>query len=40
MSQFESKIILGDALLVMPTLPFKFDVIIADPPYNIGKNFI
>lgn len=37
----ESKIILGDVITILKTLPknYKFDVIIADPPYNIGKNF-
>lgn len=37
----ESQIIHGDVLSVLPVLPRdkKFDVIIADPPYNIGKNF-
>ena len=35
----KSEIILGDALEVLPGLRTSFDVIIADPPYNIGKNF-
>jgi len=31
------RIICGDCLKVMPTLPEKsIDLIIADPPYNIG----
>ena len=36
-----SQIILGDVLGVLGNLgnDRKFDVIIADPPYNIGKNF-
>ncbi|MFA4839280.1 MAG: adenine-specific DNA-methyltransferase [Candidatus Neomarinimicrobiota bacterium] len=34
------KIIRGDALEVLKELPDKFvDLIFADPPYNIGKNF-
>ena len=35
------QIITGDALAVIPTLPaeMRFDVVIADPPYNIGKDF-
>ncbi len=34
-------IILGDCVQVIKTLPprWKFDLIIADPPYNIGKDF-
>ena len=34
-------VIHGDALNVLRSLPDnrRFDVIIADPPYNIGKNF-
>lgn len=36
----EQKIISGDALKVMPLLPSEsFDLIIADPPYNIGKDY-
>jgi DNA modification methylase len=35
-----SKIILGDAIKVLSTLPDEsIDLIFADPPYNIGKNF-
>ena len=36
-----SKIIMGDVLEVLPHLDAaqKFDIIIADPPYNIGKDF-
>ena len=35
-----SKIILGDAIEVLATLPDEsIDLIFADPPYNIGKNF-
>lgn len=34
------KIIHGDALEVLPTIPDNsVDLIFADPPYNIGKNF-
>lgn len=35
------QIITGDALAVIPRLPadLRFDVVIADPPYNIGKDF-
>ncbi len=37
----QSRIILGDVLDVLDSLgtQAKFDVVIADPPYNIGKNF-
>ena len=35
----KSRIILGDVLEVLPGLGGAFDVIIADPPYNIGKDF-
>ncbi|MDP2641001.1 MAG: DNA methyltransferase [Candidatus Yanofskybacteria bacterium] len=35
-----NQVILGDALEKMRDLPSNsFDIIIADPPYNIGKNF-
>ncbi|MEZ5671056.1 MAG: adenine-specific DNA-methyltransferase [Thiotrichaceae bacterium] len=35
-----SKIILGDAIKVLATLPDEsIDLVFADPPYNIGKNF-
>lgn len=35
-----SKIILGDAIEVLASLPDEsIDLIFADPPYNIGKNF-
>ncbi|MBM5781806.1 MAG: site-specific DNA-methyltransferase [Pelagibacterales bacterium] len=39
--QFQSKIINGDVTETLKTVNknLKFDVIIADPPYNIGKNF-
>ena len=39
--QFKSGIITGDVLKVLQDLPIenKFDVVIADPPYNIGKDF-
>lgn len=36
---FRSRIITGDVLQVLRRQHFKFDVVIADPPYNIGKNF-
>ncbi|MGR4001060.1 MAG: site-specific DNA-methyltransferase [Alphaproteobacteria bacterium] len=38
---FQSKIITGDVLMVLRRQPInlKFDVVIADPPYNIGKDF-
>ena len=35
----KSRIIEGDALSILPKLKTGFDVIIADPPYNIGKDF-
>jgi len=40
-SAFRSRIITGDAVAVLRRQPaeLKFDVVIADPPYNIGKNF-
>ena len=40
-SQKINKIILGDCIEIIKSLPthMKFDVIIADPPYNIGKDF-
>ncbi|CAG8455192.1 21703_t:CDS:2 [Gigaspora margarita] len=39
--KFKSKIILGDVIKVLKKLDRnnKFEVIIADPPYNIGKDF-
>ncbi|WP_424946998.1 DNA methyltransferase [Candidatus Spongiihabitans sp.] len=38
---FCSRIITGDVLKVLKKQPFdlKFDLVIADPPYNIGKDF-
>ena len=35
------EIITGDALDIIPKLPsdMQFDVVVADPPYNIGKDF-
>ena len=38
---FKSRIITGDVLKTLKNQPFdlKFDVVIADPPYNIGKDF-
>ena len=40
-SVFQSRLIHGDCLAVMADFPqaYRFDVIIADPPYNIGKDF-
>ena len=36
----QHKIIRGDALEALKTLPDNsVDLIFADPPYNIGKNF-
>lgn len=36
----EQKFILGDALAELPKLATEtFDLIIADPPYNLGKNY-
>ena len=39
--QFESKIINGDIVKCLKNIDknYKFDVIIIDPPYNIGKDF-
>lgn len=40
MQDFKNKIILGDCIEEMKKLPSNsFDIVIADPPYNIGKNF-
>ena len=49
MKKFKSKIIAGDVIKILKKLVRKaklsreannkFDVIIADPPYNIGKDF-
>ena len=38
---FQSRIVVGDAIKILKKIPnkFKFDVVIADPPYNIGKDF-
>ncbi len=33
------KIIHGDCREVIPTIPFKFDFIFADPPFNIGQKY-
>ena len=40
-SPFKSRLIKGDCVKVLSKLPkeHKFDVVIADPPYNIGKDF-
>lgn len=40
-SNLKSNILLGDVTNCLKTLgkKHKFDVIIADPPYNIGKDF-
>lgn len=35
----ESRIVCGDVLEVLPTLPVGAQVVLADPPYNIGKDF-
>jgi site-specific DNA-methyltransferase (adenine-specific) len=39
--EFKSEIINGDVVQTLKSIDnnFKFNVIIADPPYNIGKNF-
>lgn len=38
--KFKNKIICGDCIEGMKMLPSNsFDIVIADPPYNIGKNF-
>ena len=40
MNNFKNKIILGDCIEEMKKLPSNsFDIVIADPPYNIGKDF-
>ena len=40
LSDFLNKTICGDCLEVMPYLPANFvDLLIADPPYNLDKNF-
>ena len=38
---FKSKIVQGDVINLLKKIPrnIKFDLVIADPPYNIGKNF-
>ena len=38
---FQSKIITGDVVKTLSKIPtnLKFEVVIADPPYNIGKDF-
>ncbi len=37
---FESDIIHGDVVSILKNIKdYQFDVVIADPPYNIGKNF-
>ncbi len=40
-NNFKSKIITGDVIKILTKIPnkLKFELIIADPPYNIGKNF-
>ncbi|RKZ44376.1 MAG: site-specific DNA-methyltransferase, partial [Gammaproteobacteria bacterium] len=36
----EQKIIQGDAMTLLKEIPSEsIDVIIADPPYNLGKNY-
>jgi|GEM_PF-5794619 len=39
--KFKSKILQGDVIQILKKIDIKnkFDVIIADPPYNIGKDF-
>ena len=38
--EIKNKIICGDCIEGMKMLPSNsFDIVIADPPYNIGKNF-
>ena len=38
--QFQQQIIQGDTLKVLPTLASESaQIVIADPPYNIGKDF-
>jgi len=40
LSDFKNKIIGGDAFEILPKLPEKsFDLLFADPPYNLTKNF-
>ena len=40
MSKFFNKIINGDSLKELKKIPDKiFDLVFADPPYNLGKNF-
>ena len=40
-TNFQSRIIKGDVIKTLKkiSIKLKFDVVIADPPYNIGKNF-
>ncbi len=36
----ENRLLLGDTLSLLPSLPDEFaDLIIIDPPYNLSKNF-
>ena len=38
--EIENRVVAGDAFEVMPCLPPRFaDLMIADPPYNLDKNF-
>lgn len=40
LNEFQNKIICGDAFKVLKKLPEKsFDLLFADPPYNLTKNF-
>ena len=40
MFKFSNKIINGDCLKELKKIPDKsFDLVFADPPYNIGKDF-
>jgi site-specific DNA-methyltransferase (adenine-specific) len=40
LSDFQNKIIYGDAFQILKKLPrYSFDLLFADPPYNLTKNF-
>src|SRR5215213_6833250 len=40
LSDFQNKIICGDAFQILKKLPANtFDLLFADPPYNLTKNF-
>lgn len=34
------RVLEGDAAVVVPTIPVQFDFIFADPPFNIGEDYI